>query len=216
MNTRLIVLSVCFAATALFLQRMSRSEAVLPRQSFESFPIDVGGWTATRAADIDPDVLRVLGVTEHVNRYYSHGDRTVHLYVGYYATQREGSTMHSPMNCLPGAGWAPLAADRLVLGAPNTAARSPVAVNRVVIEKGLDRQLVLYWYHSHGRVVPSEYWSRLYLVLDAIRLNRTDAALVRVIAPFRDSDLRPAETAERDAAAFAASVLPLLERFLPS
>ena len=61
------------------------------------------------------------------------------------------------------------------------AATSTIEVNRVVIEKGLDRQVVLYWYQSHGRVVASEYWGKIYTVVDAIRLNRTDAALVRVI-----------------------------------
>ena len=48
-------------------------------------------------------------------------------------------------------------------------------MNRYVIQKGVDRQLVLYWYQSHGRVVANEYWSKFYLIRDAVRLNRTDA-----------------------------------------
>ena len=85
-----------------------------------------------------------------------------------------------------------------------------------MIQKGLDRQLVLYWYQSHGRTVASEYWSKFYLVRDAVRLNRTDAALVRVIVPIDpnadDGEMR----AERQASDFVKSMFPLLPRYLPS
>ena len=69
-----------------------------------------------------------------------------------------------------------------------------ILINRYMIQKGLDRQLVLYWYQAHGRVVASEYWGKFYLIADAFRLNRTDGALVRVIAP-----VGPGEQGEADA-----------------
>ena len=93
--------------------------------------------------------------------------------------------------------------------------RQAIEVNRVVIENGIDRQLVLYWYQSHGRVVASEYWGKIYSVVDAIRFNRTDAALVRVIAPIPVGE-GGAERAERDAADFVRVVFPLLNDHLPS
>jgi EpsI family protein len=87
-------------------------------------------------------------------------------------------------------------------------------VNRVTIAKGLDRQLVLYWYQSHRRVVASEYWGKVYTVLDSVRYNRTDAALVRVVTPLLDGE--PVEAVERRAVAFVQSLFPLLPRHLPS
>ena len=81
-----------------------------------------------------------------------------------------------------------------------------------ILEKGLDRQLVLYWYQSHGRVVASEYWGKIYLVLDAIRTNRTDGALVRIIAPLSTTE----DDAEQQAVGFARALYPLLGRYLPS
>ena len=63
-----------------------------------------------------------------------------------------------------------------------------VPINLYLLRKGLDQQLVLYWYQSHGRIVASEYWGKFYLVYDALRLNRTDAALVRITIPVRDND----------------------------
>jgi EpsI family protein len=86
-------------------------------------------------------------------------------------------------------------------------------VNRYVIAKGLDQQIVLYWYQSHGRVVASEYWAKLYLVEDAIRLNRTDGALVRVITPVSSSE--SLESGERRAVAFATQLLPILDAYIP-
>jgi EpsI family protein len=87
-------------------------------------------------------------------------------------------------------------------------------VNRYVIQKGLDRQLVLYWYQSHGRVVANEYWSKLYLIGDAVRLNRTDAALVRVIIPAPEGEGEA--RAERQAIEFVRALFPTLTAFLPS
>jgi EpsI family protein len=86
-----------------------------------------------------------------------------------------------------------------------------VKVNRYLIQKGRERQMVLYWYQSHGRVVASEYWAKLYLVMDAIQMNRTDGALVRVISPITDSEVR----AEQQVVDFAKTLLPLLDRHLP-
>jgi EpsI family protein len=89
---------------------------------------------------------------------------------------------------------------------PIDARPAPVTANRVVIQKGLDRQLVIYWYQSHGRTLASEYASKAYLVLDSIRLHRSDAALVRVVT---------AADAEPAAIDFIRTLRPVLQRFLP-
>ena len=128
---------------------------------------------------------------EYLNLVYSKtADLPIGLYIGYYKSQREGDTMHSPLNCLPGAGWAPESQSYLTIPVSTSpgAAPQPITVNRYLIRKGADRQLVLYWYQSHGRVVASEYSSKIFMVLDAIRTNRTDGALVRVITPVLDED----------------------------
>ncbi len=89
-------------------------------------------------------------------------------------------------------------------------------MNRYVIQKGLDRQLVLYWYQSHGRVVASEYWSKFYLVRDAVTLNRTDAALVRVIVPIAPNAEQAETPAEENAVDFVKKIYPILPEYLPS
>ena len=81
------------------------------------------------------------------------------LYVGYYASQRQGQTMHSPMNCMPGSGWEPLRRDRVKVEVQGSQEPGPrfAEINYVVVQKGLDRMLVFYWYQAHGRVIASEY-----------------------------------------------------------
>jgi EpsI family protein len=121
--------------------------------------------------------------------------------------------MHSPLNCLPGAGWNAIKRGHITIPLDN---KSTIEVNRIVILKGLDKQVVLYWYQSHGRVIASEYWGKIYTVLDAVRKNRTDAALVRIICPVAGTDAESEAVAELHAVEFAKAVFPLLERFLPA
>ena len=136
--------------------------------------------------------------------------RAVGLYVGYYGSQQQGDSIHSPLNCLPGSGWEPVSKGALTV----TAGGRPITVNRYVIRKGVDRVLVLYWYQSHGRVVADEYASRAYMVWDAMRTHRTDAALVRVIVPIIEGEA-PEQEAEREGVSFVQSMFPLLENYLP-
>ena len=106
-------------------------------------------------------------------------NRYIDLFLAYFPSQRTGNTMHSPQNCLPGAGWSMSGHRHIQIAGPS----GPLIVNLYIISKGTDRQVVLYWYQAHGRVVASEYWAKVYLVTDAISMNRTDGSLVRVITP---------------------------------
>jgi EpsI family protein len=223
MIVRALVVSVVLVSGAVAIGRASKSEPVPPRESFATFPMDIAGWRGESADRFDQKVLAVLGVDEYLNRIYtSPANRQIGLYVGYYQSQREGDTMHSPLNCLPGAGWLPVKQARATLrvatrfdatsGAP--AGERDVEVNRFVIQRGLDKQVVIYWYQSHGRVIPSEYWGKIFTVVDAIRLNRTDAAMVRVMCPVGGAAGDEAR-AEEAATAFTQALFPLLGRYLP-
>ena len=210
---RLLVLSLCLLGTSGYLTAATRPEDVPLREPLSRMPNQLGAWTGREAEPLTPQVLAVLGADEYLNRVYlASGTGPVSLYIGYYQSQRQGDTIHSPMNCLPGAGWQPMEASIKQIDIGGSAA--PVNVNRVVIQKGLDKQVVLYWYQSHGRVVASEYWSKIFLVTDALRSHRSDAALVRIISPVMLSDAPGA--ADRRTETFAQLMFPYLSRFLPS
>ncbi len=223
MTIRALVVSLALVAGAILIGHASKSEPVLLRTPLDTFPLQVAGWEGRPTERFDQRILTVLGVDEYVNRSYRAPDGTaLGLYVGYYRSQREGDTMHSPLNCLPGAGWQPVKQERTTIavatgidaatGQPS--GRREILVNRFVIEKGLDRQVVVYWYQSHGRVVASEYWGKVYTVVDAIRTNRTDAALVRVVCPVSSGDEAGVERAERAATSFVQAFFPLLGKYL--
>jgi exosortase D (VPLPA-CTERM-specific) len=221
---RTVIISLVLVLGAVAIGRASKSEAPPPRESLATFPMDLDEWRGQSADRFDQRTLAALGVDEYVNRIYTAPTNvSVGLYLGYYQSQREGETMHSPLNCLPGAGWQPVKQGRITIpvatridaatGRP--AGQREIVVNRFVIQKGLDKQVVIYWYQSHGRVVASEYWGKIYTVVDAIRLNRTDAAMVRVICPVSGGDAAAEERAEQAATAFTRAIFPLLGRYLP-
>jgi EpsI family protein len=166
-------------------------------------------------------VLAILGADDYTIRIYT--DRLGHqaaLYIGYHASQRQGDSIHSPMNCLPGAGWQPMGSERLPLttvlrDSPESRQATTVTVNKVLIQKGEDRQLALYWYQSHGRIVASEYVAKALLFVDAVRTGRTDAGLVRIVVPIDPQSSRGELEAQNTATSFAAVLMPLLPRHLP-
>jgi EpsI family protein len=215
MTRRILILCLVFLATTALLARAVKTEPVPMREPFDLLPMGIGAWEGQQQPEMDPRVLKVLGVDDYVDRIYrGSGASYIGLYVGYYRSQREGDTMHSPMNCLPGAGWNP--AQRSVIEIPVAGEDlRAIRVNRIVIQKGMSKQLVLYWYQSHGRVVASEYWGKIYTVLDAIRTNRTDAALVRIICPIAGMDAEADRVAETEVVEFVRLLFPMLERHLP-
>lgn len=189
---------------------LSHGESTPPAKPLSEIPQVIDGYQAMADFPFDADTLKVLGVTDYINRaYFSPQKGELGLYVGYFRTQRTGATIHSPKNCLPGAGWQPAVSQTYQLSLPDG---RKVPVNLYVIRKDLDQQIVLYWYQSHGRVVASEYWGKFYMVADAIRLNRTDAALVRITAPVRNGNL---EAAQERAVAFAQQVAVDVEKVIP-
>ncbi|MGH9579781.1 MAG: exosortase C-terminal domain/associated protein EpsI, partial [Terriglobales bacterium] len=208
---RFMVVVGLLVATGLFLGARGAMEQLPPRQELSLLPEQIARWTG-RDLTIQPEVRKVLGAGDFLSRIYSRSPEEpyIELFVAYFPSQRSGSTIHSPQNCLPGAGWTPVEAGRirLALGDGNA-----IPANRYVIARGLDRQLVLYWYQSHSRVVASEYWAKFYLVADAIRLRRSDGALVRIITPLASGE--DSMKGELRATEFARALRPVLEAHIP-
>ncbi len=187
--------------------RLPHGERVAPRERLSTFPGRLDGRSA-QDVPLGPRIIASAGADDYIFRVYTEpGKPEVGLYVAYYLSQKTGDSIHSPKNCLPGNGWQPLRSERASLALP--AGRS-WPVNLYVVENERRRLLVLYWYQAHGRIVASEYWAKVYTVLDAIRLNRTDAALVRVTVPLEEDE----DAARRQALEFAAATAPLLDKVL--
>ena len=203
--------ALLLAVAAAFLQVHRGAERTVPREELVNFPLQVGDWVGTNLG-LDPSVREILGDGDFLSRIYQRSGEApyIDLFLAYFPTQRTGTTVHSPQHCLPGAGWLPVDHSLIQLPRPDG---PPLAVNRYLIAKGLDRQLVLYWYQSHGRAISSEYWAKFYLVADSMRMNRSDCALVRVVTPLAQSESIAA--GQQRVVEFAEGMLPSLDRYGP-
>lgn len=214
MRTRIAIVLLCLVAAGVAVARADRAEDTPLRMSFSLFPMQVGEWEGRQNPPFTDQILAVLGLDDYLSRAYYKNRTVADLYVGYWSSQRQGDTMHSPQNCLPGAGWEPVKQSLLTITDPRDASKQ-MTVNRFLIQKGISRQLVLYWYQGRGRIIGSEYWSKIYLVVDAARLNRTDAAIVRVVIPVPGPTENDEAAAERSAIDFVNAFMPHLTQFLP-
>jgi EpsI family protein len=145
-----------------------------------------------------------------MSRNYEAPDgRLVSFFVGYYASQRTGATYHSPLNCLPGAGWILTDIGRIQI--QPTGNRPSFEVNRYLVQNGNDRALMLYWYEGRGRPLASEYWAKIYTVVDSLRRRRSDGAMVRVMVPLGRSQ----DEAQATAIELASKAAAELPAFVP-
>lgn len=219
-----VVAIVMMGATWLLIASRSQAEPPLARKPFSQYPLALGGWVG-RDLEMSEEVLGLLRLTDHVMRQYRppvseaapsgafegqvrQAAAPVWLYVGYYGSTRTGVGYHSPKNCLPGGGWVFRSSDLVTDVLPG---RPELAVNRVVIEKGFDRQLILYWYQDRGRIIASEYSAKAYMIWDATTRNRTDGSLVRVSTPIIGTE----DEAYRHAVAFVREAFAPLGEHLP-
>lgn len=179
------------AGTVMTMQGLSHGENNLVKKPFSEFPLTIKNRWVGQELGLAEDVLEKLQVSDYMMRVYVPANDLnqdeeavqnghVSLYVGFYQSQRTGATYHSPKNCLPGAGWQIAESKTVPI---SLADGSVITINKVMIQKGLERQIILYWYHDRGRIIASEYWAKAWMVWDAMSINRTDGALVRISVP---------------------------------
>jgi EpsI family protein len=186
-------------------------EAHVDRKQLKDFPEQVGEWRQSRSDQIlDDATLAVLRASDYLLRDYRRADgQSANFYVGYYASQREGASYHSPLNCLPGSGWTLSQPGKAMIPLPDG---SSFAANKYVIENGDQRSLMIYWYQGRGRTVASEYWGKIYTVIDSVRLRRSDGAMVRVTVPLGSSE----EAALKAATDLSSKTAAALGEFVPN
>ena len=210
LSLRVLVAAFLLLGALLVVQFRSTGEAVPIRKSFDTFPPTIATWQERQSNNLDLETVNLLKVNDYVMRRYTDRDgRTLWLYIGYWATQRKGAQIHSPRNCLPGGGWEPIEAARLVV--PLSAPYTPIEVNRYLIQKDRDQQVVLYWYQSQGKAVAGELDAKIQMVRSAITRNRTDGALVRVSAPVIGGVAETTESLVR----YVQAMYPVLAQYLP-
>lgn len=199
-------------AAALVNYGLSRPEAEIGRLPLNNFPVNIGPWTSLGEQVIDDNAMALLRVDDYIMRNYTNDSKEIMgLYIGYFKTQREGKQIHSPRQCLPGAGWNILNSKELLLEAGDDAS-GPAKINYYLMGKADQKVLYLWWYQARGRTYASEYLNKMYMIRDAVTENRTDGALVRVHMPVLGDDIDQALQKEL---AFIRLIHSDINKFIP-
>ncbi|MFZ3333426.1 MAG: exosortase C-terminal domain/associated protein EpsI [Candidatus Acidiferrales bacterium] len=202
-----ITAGILVGAIAL-LHTASHGEPIVARQPLRELSYTLENWTGEERP-LQTQIVQAVMVSDYTNRvYFNPEGALVQLYIGYYASQRTGDTIHSPKNCLPGAGWEPIHSGYAKISLRDG---RQIVVNEYVIQQDQNKQLVFYWYQGRGRIIASEYAGKFWMVADAIRRNRTDGALVRLTTPLNDGE----ENARARLVNFTRVLFPHLDELLP-
>ncbi|VAW52092.1 Eight transmembrane protein EpsH / EpsI protein [hydrothermal vent metagenome] len=192
-----------------------RTDLIVDRKEFESFPVIVGDWDSSNSQEqlLPADIIDVLKFDDYLlSSYRNNENMEVNLYVAYYGSQGKGASIHSPRACLPGGGWQIKEFEDYSV--PDLSrANSVLNVNRVLIQMGESKQLVYYWFPQRGRNITNEYILKWYVFWDSLTMNRSDGALVRVT-----TTVQPGENlvdADARLAAFLKETSPLLRDYIP-
>ena len=201
------------AISAAFVAVPPRDIIEVERDSFALFPRQLDGWSGS-VFPLEPDVARTLDASDYINATYDKPGETapVNFFTAWYADQTDGSGIHSPEVCLPVGGWEVFSIDPTPVTIADTV-YGTFTVNRAVIEKGLSRQVVYYWFEQRGKRMTNDFLVKLDVVKDGFTKGRKDGAMVRFLTP-----VEPGET-EADADArlqrFMAAALSRLPRYVP-
>jgi EpsI family protein len=207
-SIRLWITAGILLGAAVLSHTVNHGEPIVPRRPLRDLPYSVASWTGEERP-FQEQVVKAVNVSDYTNRiYFGQAAAPIQLYVGYYASQRTGDTIHSPKNCLPGAGWDPVRSGYAAIAIPG---EHQIVVNEYVIQQSQDQQLVFYWYQGRGRVIASEYAGKFWMMADAISRNRTDGALVRLITPMGDGEAK----ARARLVAFTQILFPNLDALIP-
>lgn len=206
------------AVGCLLISGVREQQRVASRRPLSTIQVTVPGYVA-RDTTVDEAERKVAGMSHYLSRLYNRpaDDAGFGVYVGYYDLQVQGKSIHSPKNCLPGAGWEPLDSGVRTVALPGG---ESVRVNRFLLANKGAQALVYYWYEGRGRVEPSEYVVKWDLIRDAARYGRTEEALVRIVVPidarFVKAGQRPDyDAADRLATTVAAQLVPGVRNALP-
>jgi len=210
----LIAAALISAAIGLAFVVVPRSQPVeVDRDQFLLFPRELGGWSGLHQT-LEPGIERVLGADDYLNATYADPSEAaaVNLFTAYYHKQTEGSGIHSPEVCLPVGGWEVFSLAPYRVSFPDTVYGS-FAVNRAVIQKGLSKQVVYYWFEQRGQRMTNDYLAKASVVWDSFTRGRSDGAMVRFVTPLVDGETEAAADARLQR--FMALSLPRLPRFVP-
>lgn len=209
---RVLLVLILFACTWLVLQTTSSVQPVAIKKTLSQFPQEIGEYRLSDSFQSSAGVLELLGVDDYIQyNYVTDNGEHVNLYAGYYRAVGVEGSYHSPKNCIPGGGWGINTTREVVLD-QGIEGQNTSTVSEMLIRNGKEYQVVLYWYQNRGRIIASEYWEKIYLVLDALVKGRRDGTFVRIMSYAGNGDIEAARARVKN---FAEDAMLELQDYLP-
>ncbi|MFD1694348.1 VPLPA-CTERM-specific exosortase XrtD [Roseibium aestuarii] len=212
---RAFILSVLgiLAAGAIWQTLPDTKASHVDRLPLGVFPMQLGAWEG-QSSMLEPAIERVLGADDYLLATYSNGSDQANLLLTFYRSQTEGEGIHSPEICLPGGGWEVSEWQQADLRLTGAQGEKTVHANRAIIQLGLERQLVYYWFEQRGRQITNDFEVKFVSMWDTVRHGRSDGGLVRVVVPMAPGE--PVARAEERATAFLDQVYPQIPDYYPA
>jgi exosortase D (VPLPA-CTERM-specific) len=205
-------LTLLAVTTVISFQVVGREEVPPPRRSFLDFPMHLAGRHGEPMV-MERQYVDVLRFDDYLLADYQGHGGPINVYVAYYRSQRSGRAVHSPKSCIPGGGWE-ITSFHEVTVPVGQGGEGGFLANRVLIQKGKEKQVVLYWFKQRHRLMTNEYMVKAFLLWDALVLKRSDGALIRLVAAVRDGETEG--VVDERLMQMAAAVHPLLSSYVPN
>ncbi len=206
-----IVSAALLALTLILSNGIEFREAVPINKKFDTFPMQIGRWEGIRQP-MEEEFINALDFSDYIMvDYHDEKGAMINFYVAYYESQRKGESIHSPETCLRGGGW--VFSQNGKASVPLDGQKGDMVVNRALIQKGSFRQISYFWFPMRGRILTNAFEMKWYNFWDALTQQRTDGALVRVIAPVGQNE--SPEDAEKRLQDFVKDIVPVLAAYLP-
>ena len=205
------VLTAVLAIQSVLYYALPSQEFVPTMKPLEQMDSAIGNWQMVNQSHPEQEVQDILKADDALTRVFRRGGDSLSLFIAFFKSQRAGVVPHSPRVCLPGAGWTPAGSSFVDVVVPGRA--EPIKINRFVVTHGENKSIVYYWFQSPHRIVASEIESKVWLVLDSIRYQRSDTSIVRIVVPVEDRD---EARADRIGIEFVQQSFPAVSAHLPS
>jgi exosortase D (VPLPA-CTERM-specific) len=208
-----VVAVMLLVSTLVFSQTVEFKEKIPAKKSLDQFPLELANWSAEDRQFLEDKFLKVLNLSEYIMaNYINNGGKEVNFYMAYYESQSRGKSIHSPETCVPGSGWH---FDKTSTVSITTKAGNSdkIKVRRAVIRYGSSKQIVYFWFSQRGRILTNSYQLKFYNFWDALILQRTDGALIRLITPlYKNDTLSDADARLQN---FVRDIMPVLNEYIP-
>ncbi|MCP5008182.1 MAG: EpsI family protein [Planctomycetes bacterium] len=209
MNKRYLTITGLLSVTAFITFYLSMDVQSRETMSYASLlPLDFKEWSG-REIEIGKRTLEILETNDVLMRNYRGKDSApVQLCIVYASNNRKVS--HPPEVCYKGSGWSLEYKGPLLLSTgPGIKPGFPVI--KLVIEKGIQKNLVFYWYKCNDDFTSNYYKQQINIVKSGIIDGKSTSGMIRISTQIEDNE----EIASARIENFFMDLLPLIEEYLP-